>query len=320
MSPTLPHAELPLAPDCNPQQLPDLSPPVPGVRPWQWLADPDVPGDDKQAYLEQFRRGFGTVEPFERGLLVAEVPTDEVVRSHLTQDIVCEVAGAPSVTLRFGEASQEESSDDFPFAGAVALIGTVPPVQSAVRALGRQIPGELRASLADAGLRSCTAVGVDAGRRWVEPMVITEVAENDYVTHVAKLHLQPYHSIWRAADGRTVVEVVDTATAQVVARGFGRVGKITTRTCPMIPGSQCGDLCKVYGGPWTSHSIHALARWERKRARMIDALGCDTCGDGAIRLFMGRVMPGGRMGQAAAPEAGRQTRHGRLVPPPQEPN
>ena len=319
MSPTVPNGELPLAPDCNPQQLPDLAPPVPGVRPWQWLADPDVSGDDKQAYLEQFRRGHGTVDPFERGLLVEEVPEAEVIRSHLTQDIVCELAGAPAVTLRFSAAPEGESSDDFPFAGPLAVIGTVPPVQSSVQVLGRQIPDELRAYLADAGLRSRTAVGVDAGRRWVEPVVISEVADTDYATHAAKLHLQPYHSIWRVVDGRTVVEVVDTATAQVVGRGFGRVGKITTRTCPMIPGAQCGDLCRVYGGPWTSHSIHALARWERKRARMIDALGCDTCGDGAIRLFLGRVMPGGRNGRAAAPEAGRQTRHSRLVAPPEEP-
>ena len=320
MSPMIPIGELPLAAGCNPQQLPDFAPPVPGVRSWRWLADPEVPAEEKAAYREQFCRGYGTVDPEQRGLLVEEVPTEDVILSHLEQDVVCELAGAPAITLRFSAVPEEESAADFPFDGPVAVIGTVPPLQRAVQALGRSLPDDLIRYLGDAGLRSRSAIGVDLDRRWLERVVLAEAASTHIVTVAAKLHLQPYLSIWRVADGRTVVEVVDVTDGQVVARGFGRVGKISTRTCPMVPGSQCGDLCKVYGGPWTSHSMNAMGRWERKRVRMIDALGCDTCGDGAVRFIMGRFVRGGARTITAAPEAGHQSRHSRLVPPLHEPS
>jgi hypothetical protein len=319
MSPTVPASLVPLAEGFNPRHLPNLTPPVAGVRSWEWLADPSVAPEQKQAYLEQFRRGIGTVDPFERGLLVEPLPRAEVVDSHLTQDIVWELAGAPPVTVRFGAATNTESTGDFPFSGPVAVIGTVAPSRDAVRALGRRIREELTAYLAEQGIRLRTATAVDAGRRWHEPIVIAEYVEESFVRIAARLHLQPFYSVWRVVGGRTHVEVVDVATGDVVAHGYGRVGQLGTRTCPMIPGSQCGDLCRAYGGPWTSHSIHAMARWEQKRARMIDALGCDTCGDGAITLFMGEVMGGGRWTHSAAPEPGRQSRHDRLVAPEVEP-
>jgi hypothetical protein len=319
MSPTVPASLLPLAEGFNPRHLPNLTPPVVGVRSWEWLADPSVAPEQKQAYLEQFRRGSGTVDPFERGLLVEPLPRTEVIESHLTQDIVWELAGAPPMMLRFGAATDTDSTEAFPFAGPVAVIGTVAPSRDAVPALGRRIGEELAAHLAERGVRLRTATAVDAGRRWHEPVVIVEYVEEWVVRTAARLHLQPYYSVWRVAGSRTVVEVVDVATGDVVSRGLGRVGQLGARTCPMIPGSQCGDLCRAYGGPWTSHAIHAMARWEKKRARMIDALGCDTCGDGAITLFMGKVMPGGRRTLSAAPESGRQSRYDRLVAPEVEP-
>ena len=319
MSPSVPASLLPLADGFNPRLLPNLTPPVAGVRSWEWLADPSVDPAQKEAYLEQFRRGPGTVDPCQRGLQIEPLATTDVIDSHLTQDIVWELAGAPPVTVGFGAATEADSTDAWPFSVPVAVIGTVAPSRDAVRALGRRVREELTAYLIDLGIRLRTATAVDAGRRWHEPVVIADCTVESIVRTAAHLHLQPFYSVWRVVGSRTVVEVVDVATGDVVAQGFGRVGRLSTRTCPMIPGSQCGDLCKVTGGPWTSHSIHAMARWEKKRARMVDALGCDTCGDAAITLFMGKVMGGGRRTYSAAPEPGRQSRHDRLVAPEVEP-
>ena len=319
MFPSLTASLLPLAEGFNPRRLPDLTPPVAGVRSWEWLADRSVEPEHKQAYLEQFRRGFGTVDPFERGLLVEPLPRTDVVDSHLTQDIVWELAGAPPVTVGLGAAAEAESTDSWPFSVPVAVIGTVAPSRTSVSALGRNIREELTAHLAEQGIRWRTATAVDAGRRWHEPVVIAEYVEESMVRSAARLHLQPFYSVWRVEGGVTRVDVVEVATGDVVARGHGRIGQLVTSTCPMIPGSRCGDLCRAYGGPWTSSAIHAMARWEKKRARMIDALGCDTCGDGAITLFAGKVISGGRRTLSAAPEPGRQSRHDRLVAPEVEP-
>jgi hypothetical protein len=319
MSPSVPAFQLPLADGFNPQHLPDVAPPVAGVRSWEWLADRSVDPAEKQAYLEQRRPAFGTVDPHERGLLVEPLPAAEVIASHLSQDIVCALGGAPPVSVRFSAAAEPASNGVSPFSVPVAVIGTVAPARDAVAALGRRFGEELTAHLAGLGLRSRTAIAVDVARRWSEPVVITDYSREFLVRSAAQLHLQPYYSVWRVDESRTVIEAVEAATGDVVGRGFGRLGKVGTRTCPLIPGSQCGDLCKTNGGPWTSASIHAMARWEKKRARMLTALGCDTCGDGSITVFVGKVWPGGRWTVSVAPEPGLQSRHDRLVAPPEAP-
>lgn len=320
MSPSVPAYQLPLADGFNPQHLPDVAPPVAGVRSWEWLADSSVDPAEKKAYLEQRPPAFGTVDPYERGLLVEPLPAAEVIGSHLSQYLVCALGGAPPVTVQFSAAPEPESNGVTPFSVPVAVIGTVAPSRLAVAALGRRMGEELTAHLAGLGIRLRAAIAVDVTRRWFEPVVVADYTQEFLVRSAAALHLQPYYSVWRVVEGRTVIEVVKVATGDVVGRGFGRLGQVGTRTCPLIPGSQRGDLCKAIGGPWTSGSIHAMARWEKKRARMVSALGCDTCGDGAITVFMGKVWSGGRWTVSVAPDPGRQSRHDRLVAPPEEPS
>jgi len=57
-----------------------------------------------------------------------------------------------------------------------------------------------------------------------------------------------------------------------------------------------------YGGPWVARSITAATRWEARRARMIRALGCDTCGDGAIKVFTKQVLGSTRQGISIRPD------------------
>ena len=63
-----------------------------------------------------------------------------------------------------------------------------------------------------------------------------------------------------------------------------------------------------------SRSITAATRWEARRARMIRALGCDTCGDGAIKVFTKKVLGSTRQGIPIRPDTNTPTRHDRLVP------
>jgi hypothetical protein len=111
-----------------------------------------------------------------------------------------------------------------------------------------------------------------------------------------------------------VVDLADPLAGRVIARGAADLRRIVLRTCPMISGSVCGDLCEQYGGPWVSRSITAATRWEARRARMIRALGCDTCGDGAIKVFTKKVLGSTRQGISIRPDTQAPTRHDRLEP------
>ena len=105
----------------------------------------------------------------------------------------------------------------------------------------------------------------------------------------------------------------DSRGEKVVASRAADLHQVSVRTCPLIPGSGCGDLCEMYGGPWGSRAITAASRWESRRARMIRALGCDTCGDGAIKVFAGKLFAGGRATIPIRPDISTPTRHDRLV-------
>jgi len=312
-----------LAPGFNPQSLPDAAPPVPSARPWPWLAekgaDPaerDAEPTELEAYLKRFVAGFGTVDPTDRDLAVRPLPRERVIGSHLDQDVVIDFLGAPHVTVRLSAAAPDEAAGAFPFTGPVAIIGTVPPSGLALQALGRNLRKELQAHLDDSGAGHQRAVAVDRGRRWLERALIVDYTDGEQVRFAAQLYLQPFLTVWRSEDGRSVLDVVDLATSSeehVVASGHASLGRVGHRPCPLISGAGCGELCQMHGGPRISRSITAAARWERKRSRMVGALGCDTCGDGAIKVFGGRVIPGGRNTHDVRLDRGSQSRHDELV-------
>ncbi len=346
-----PRTRLALAAGFNPQSLPDAAPPVPNARPWQWLAErgaapAERPVKDErrgivsrifrrlepspqpleptelETYLARFVAGFGTVDPSDRNLAVRPLPREQVIASHLDQDVVFDFDGAPRVTVRLSAAEPDGAEGTFPFTGPVAIVGTVPPASKAVEVLGRNLREELQAHLDDKGIGHERAVAVDRDRRWLEDALIVDYSNAAAVRFAAGLFLQPYLTVWRCEDGRSVLDVVDLARwpeEAVVATGHAALGRLAHRPCPLIPGAGSADLCKMHGGPYVSRSITAAARWERKRARMLSALGCDTCGDGAIKLFGGRcvrVLNGGRSTQDARLDPGTQSRHDELVASP----
>jgi hypothetical protein len=333
---------LALAPGFNPQSLPDVAPPVPESRPWRWLAERAADSAEHeayraayransrdgraapeptelQAYLARFVAGFGTVDPTDRMVVLQPRPAERVIASHLAQDVVFDFDGAPLVTVRLSAASPDESEGSFPFAGPVAIVGTIPPSRCAVQALGRNLRRELQSHLDGCGIRHLRAVAVDSGRRWLEDALIVDYADGEQVRFAARLFLQPYLTVWRWQDGRSILEVVDLAewpAERVVASGHASLGRLGHRPCPLIPGAGSADLCQMHGGPWVSRSIRAASRWEDKRSRMLAAVGCDTCGDGAVKVFCGRplrVVQGGRNTHRVRLDEGVQSRHDELV-------
>ena len=314
-----PRNRLALAPGFNPLFLPDVAPPVPGARPWQWLAEPGADHAEVQEYLERFVAGFGTVDPTDLDLEVRPLPREQVIVSHLDQDVVFNVLGAPAVTVRLSAVAPDEASGAFPFTGAVAIVGTIPPSSRAVQALGRSLRKELQAHLDSNGIGHWRAVAVDRGRRWLENALIVDYTDGEEVRFAARMYLQPFLTVWRSENGRSVLDVVELdrwPDEHVVATGYASLGRVEHRPCPLIPGAGRADLCQMHGGPWISRSITAAARWEGKRSRMVTALGCDTCGDGSIKVFCGRplrIVQGTRSTHDLRIDDGTQSRHDELV-------
>ena len=93
--PAHPHFENPisLATGFDPGALPELAPPVRGVRPWTWLADPDTPDAARSRYLARHVRGHGTVDDPARELALQPRSRDEVVAGYLGPARVLRVPG-----------------------------------------------------------------------------------------------------------------------------------------------------------------------------------------------------------------------------------
>lgn len=339
--PAHPHFQNPmhLAVGFDPVVLPELAPPIKGVRPWTWLADPETPDVARSRYEARHVHGHGTVDDPARELALEPRSRDEVVTGYLNQHVYFEFPGAPGVRAWLtavpavgGEtgagsapggdpvaAGGDGAGVGFPFTGPIAIVGTTPPAGVAASVVGRRLGEELADFLAGRGIESWPAVAVDSQREWVDHVLLVACTDPGMVFTAAAVHVQPSVSVWRAdpttaAGNVEVVDLADPVVGRVVARGAADLRRVVLRTCPMIPGSSCGDLCEQYGGPWVSRSITAGTRWEARRARMIRALGCDTCGDGAIKVFTKEVLGSTRQGISIRPDTNTPTRHDRLKP------
>lgn len=314
----------------DPALLPEATPPAEGVRPWQWLADPETADEQRSTYLARFVRGHGTVDPADRALELHARPRTQVVAGHLEQHVLLDLPGDHPVLLRLtsgplARPSEASGADGrptgvgFPFTGPVAIVGTTVPARSAAAATGVSIGVELVDFLAGRGIQTRTAMAADRRREWIDPVVLAAGTDLGRVTTAAEVHWQPFLSVWRPDPSHRwgVIDVIELGGPRrdaVVASRPAQLHRVGIRPCPMIPRSRCGDLCTMYGGPWVSRSITAATRWEARRARMIRALGCDTCGDGAIKVFAGQVFGGGRQGIPIRPDTSTPTRHDRLEP------
>jgi hypothetical protein len=332
MSPTPAHPRyehpLRLVDGFDPALLLQATPPVEGVRSWRWLADPATTDEALSTYLSQHVRGHGTVDPTDPDLELQARSRTQVIAGYLAQHLFLDLLGDPPVRLRLTAGTHPSASDThdagplpagagFPFTAPVAIIGTTVPARAAAAATGMSISAELVDFLAGRGIETWTGIAVDRRREWIDPVVVAPATELGQVTTAAEVIWQPFLSVWRPDPSHRwgVVDVVELGGPwrdAVVASAPAHLHRVEVRACPLIPDAGCGDLCTMHGGPWVSRSITAATRWEARRARMIRALGCDTCGDGAIKLFAGQVLGGKRQGIPIRPDTSTPTRHDRL--------
>lgn len=268
------------------------------------------------------------MDPTDRDLELWARLRKQVIAGYLAQHVFLDLPGDPLVRLRLTTGTRKEAADTheagplsagagFPFTGPVAIIGTTVPARSAVAATGRAVSAELVDFLAGRGIETWTGMAVDRRREWIDPVVVAPATEVVEVSTAAEVLWQPFLSVWRPDPAHPwgavdVVELGGPWREAVVASAPAQLHRVDVRVCPLIPDAGCGDLCTMHGGPWVSRSITAATRWEARRARMIRALGCDTCGDGAIKLFAGQVLGGKRQGIPIRPDTSTPTRHDRL--------
>jgi hypothetical protein len=278
-------------------------PPESWVRDWRWLLE-NV-GEPAQAYIEEMEeRGLGPV--FGRNLCadfrvaLAPVP-DAVVRAEFaTQEIVF-----VHDRVRYRLAVADGSVDGpCPITADVGFLS-----------LTRRVEGAPQTDVLWSAPPDWPVIGaIDADRRWTDQMA---AGEPEAVWARARETDQLCYVRWRVGPGHGCLDVVDIATGDVTASGPARLSRAIL-TCPLIPAAPCGQLCRLYGGPWVGRSIHAAARWSANHANRLVDVGCDTCGDGSVmvgpmahgqpRLYAGWEAPGAidvKTGREMVPQAGR---------------
>lgn len=121
---------------------------------------------------------------------------------------------------------------------------------------------------------------IAADSRWTDRMI---AGPPEGVRQFAHDTGQRYFALWRAGRGHGSLDVIEAETGQVVSHAPALLTRAHL-TCPLITDSACGQLCRMYGGPWVSRSIHAAAWWSSDRSKRLFDVGCDTCGDGAVTI------------------------------------
>ena len=289
------------------------------VRDWRWLLE--NAGEWAQAYLADLEErcvgpAFGGNLCSDRKVALAPVPDKQVRAEFATQQIVIAHGGARYRLAPVGE----------PVNGPCPITTDVGFVS-----LTRRIQGAPETDVLWSAPSDRPVVGaIDAGRRWTDQMVASEPGE---ALARARQTDQLCHVRWRAGPGHGWLDVVDVATDEVTTSTSARLTRAVL-SCPLIPDAPCGQLCRLYGGPWVGRSINAAARWSANHANRLADVGCDTCGDGAVmvgpmihghpHLYAGWEGPGVidvKTGQDMVPQAGRRrwsdwpadNRYGRLV-------
>lgn len=264
----------------------DPSPPD-WVRDWRWLLA-NV-GEPAQSYVGQVTdRGIGPV--FGRNLCSArdvelnKVPETLVRSEFATQEIVISYGGMKYRLVAVGD----------PVAGPCPITADVGFV-SLTRRIAGTASSDVRWSVPE-GWQVVAALAAD--RRWTDQMT---AATPHAICQRARETDQPYYVQWQPGPGHGRLDVVAATSGEVVDSSPACLTRAVL-TCPLIPDAQCGQLCRMHGGPWVSSSINAAAHWSANRANRLADVGCDTCGNGAVvagpmsdglpRIYAGTRAPG----------------------------
>lgn len=127
----------------------------------------------------------------------------------------------------------------------------------------------------------CPSTVLAPRRDWVEQGAVVREARLDEVIDLARRHGQDVILRWDADGLAPVVTRSGTDLAGAETPVPVRVEPARTG-CPFRDGVD--DWCVQYGGPYTRSSRIAALVWETHRAMLVDALGCQVCGGGAVSV------------------------------------
>jgi hypothetical protein len=124
----------------------------------------------------------------------------------------------------------------------------------------------------------------DANYSWAEEVITMTDITSAEAAQVARAAQQPAFWHWT---GRHL-QVLASEDAQELDRTPVEVRRLRQRPCPMPSADPDGQLtCVRPGGPWVGRSMEVAAMFERDRAALLSAVGCDICRGGRIRSAPG---------------------------------
>lgn len=133
-------------------------------------------------------------------------------------------------------------------------------------------------AMAELGVEASPGYAIGVMQSWVEPVIFAAgLSDHDAQVVASDCRLEHYLALREGT-----VEVLDR-WGKVRGRGPLRVPDATS-VCVM-PNAEPGEVCVMRGGPYGSRAIAASADWAEQRARLIAALGCETCEQGRVFRF-----------------------------------
>lgn len=158
------------------------------------------------------------------------------------------------------------------------VFGTATPQGPTDWELLHHVQQKWLASLTKLGVQASPGYAVGAIRSWVEPVIFTAGLNEQSAAMIAVDCRLEYYLALREG----TVEVLDRRGN---VRGRGPLLTPDTTGACVMPNTDADEICVMRGGPYGSRAIRAAADWSAQRARLITALGCETCEQGRLWRF-----------------------------------
>ena len=133
-------------------------------------------------------------------------------------------------------------------------------------------------AMAELGVEASPGYAIGVMQSWVEPVIFAAGLNEQSAEMIAVDCRLEYYLALREG----TVEVLDRRGN---VRGRGPLLTPDTTGACVMPNTDADEICVMRGGPYGSRAITAAADWSAQRARLITALGCETCEQGRLWRF-----------------------------------
>ena len=210
---------------------------------------------------------------------------EDVLQSFIENTVVLEIDG-----VKYEVFPDRDSSNEGPCPSGYVVSAVCGPVTTVWERLLADRDWLLD-DFEEHWLRAHSAWCVDARRVWVEPAMFVdtllhEVSVGDFDSRFfAHCRRRGIPFVVRIEGPRyTVISTHNEEELLSVSYELRRVEEL----CRVDDG---GQVCELYGGPWTSASRAAASMWFQRRTRLVAAYGCSVCG-GQEYALAGQIYTG----------------------------